>query len=115
MITFEKFGKTIKIRNDDWKKLRERFDATKAKWDGGHYEILMSCPVCDRYMCPDCPFHVFVIEDELGCINFIEKLFKPMHFTPGNEEISWSKNENKLARKQLGQLLKMMDKIEASQ
>jgi len=115
MIAFKEFGKTVKIRNDDWKKMRERFDVDKAWWDGGYYKISTSCPVCDRYVCPNCPFHVFVTKDELGCINFLEKLLKPMHFGAGNEEISWSKSKNKLARKQLGQILKMMDKIEASQ
>lgn len=119
MITFKKFGKTIKIRNNDWKKLKERFDARKAYWDGEQYLILTSCPLCDRYFtrCAECPFWAFKQYGvgSVACVDFLEKLFKRMYLNPGTDGLSWSRHANKLARKQLGQILKMMDKIEASQ
>lgn len=120
MITFKKFGKTIKIRNDDWKKLKERFDANNAKWDRmmEDYRIAEACSLCNRHKtlfgnCGSCPFVVF--DSDSGCLDFFKKLFKLMKFKIGSENVNWSKRSNKLAREQLGQLLKMMDKIEASQ
>jgi len=119
MIKFEKFGKTVKIRNDDWKKLRERLDVKKAGWNKFHdaYRIEADCPLCSRYTCPSCPFYVFKVGGKgvVACVQFLRKLLKPMYINPGSYWIAWSKRINKLARKQLGQLLKMMDKIEASQ
>lgn len=121
MITFEKFGKTIKIRNDDWKKLKKRYDTEKAEWFDAYsvYEIKETCPLCETYhsLCSSCPFGEFDEEndDHSPCVIFMLKLFKEIHFQAGIEEITWSKRQNKLARKQLGQILKMMDKIEASQ
>ena len=119
MITFKKFGETVRIRNDDWKKLRERFDAGKAKWDEfwKRYRINVSCSVCNKYNCPRCPFYVFKFEDTTipGCTQLLGKLFKPLYFKPDRHAVCWSRQANKLARKQLGQILKMMDKIEASQ
>lgn len=115
MITFKKFGKTVKIRNDDWKKLKERFDADRAKWveyrDG--YFISVACSLCKRYQCGNCPFNKFA--DNYGCTEFLDTLFKPRRFKVGGITVSWFKQQNKLARKQLGQILKMMDKIEKSQ
>ena len=120
MITFEKFGKTIKIRNNDWKKLRERFDANKADWNFlmKDYRIFTACSLCNRYKtrfnsCGSCPFTAF--NSDTGCIDFFKKLFKPCMFKVGFRSVNWPKRQNKLARKQLGELQKMMDKIEASQ
>jgi len=118
MIKFEKFGKTIEIRNDDWEKLKERFNLENAEWDslGENYLITGDCPLCIRYDCETCPFSVFLPDkEELSCVEFLRELCKPMYFDPGHHRITWSRQANKLARKQLGQLLKMMDKIEASQ
>ena len=120
MITFKKFGKTVKIRNDDWKKLKERFDAANAKWDYimGDYRISEVCSLCERYKtlfgaCGSCPFVKF--GSDTGCMDFFKKVFKSMRFTVGSLAVHWPKQQNKLARKQLGQLQKMMGKIEASQ
>ena len=120
MITFKKFGKTIKIRNDDWKNLRKRFSADKAKWDRfmKDYRITEECSLCNRYKtifgeCGSCPFTVF--DSDNGCMDFLKKLFKPTKFKVGSMAVHWAKRQNNLARKQLGQLQKMMDKIEASQ
>ena len=120
MITFKKFGETIRIRNDDWEKLKERFDANKAKWNFTmeDYRINKDCSLCNRYKtllgnCGSCPFVVFSSDN--GCMDFFKKLFKPMRFKVGSMAVHWPKQANKLARKQLGQILKMMDKIEASQ
>ena len=120
MIKFEKFGKTIKIRKDDWKKLKERFDANKAKWDFvmEDYRISKDCSLCNRYKtlfgaCGSCPLAVF--GSDTGCMDFLKKIFKPMRFKVGSMAVHWPKRANNLARKQLGQILRMMDKIEASQ
>lgn len=118
MITFKKFGKTIKIRNNDWKKLRERFDVENVEWNSlvENYSIMGDCPLCIRYNCETCPFSVFPPDkEELSCMEFLIELCKPVYFDPGPHGISWSRQANKLARKQLGQLVKMMDKIGASQ
>jgi len=120
MIKFKKFGKEIKIHNYDWKKLRERFDVKNARWDFvmEDYRVGKDCSLCDRYKtlfgsCGSCPFVVF--DRENGCMDFFKKLFNPMRFKVGSMAVHWPKQANKLARKQLGQILKMMDKIEASQ
>ena len=118
MIKFEKFGKTIKIRNDDWKKLKKRFDAKKAEWEAlrEEYFIWMKCSLCEsyRHRCKICPFSEFYA-DENGCIEFLDRLFKPRRFEVGRVSVSWPRQANKIARKQLGQILKIMDEIEASQ
>ena len=121
MIKFEKFGETIKIRNDDWTNLRKRYDVEKAEWDGAWsvHTINETCPLCETYhsLCSSCPFGEFDEEnnDQSGCVVFMLKLFKHLYFDAGLEDVGWSKRNNKLARKQLGQMLKMMDEIEASQ
>ena len=119
MIIFKKFGETIRIRKDDWKKLKKRFDPDIAFWSSlkGEYEIVVDCPLCIRYGCDNCPFQEFETEtdNEVGCIVFLKKVFKPMYFGAGDGRLYWSRDKNKKARKQLTQMQRMMDKIEASQ
>ena len=119
MITFKKFGKTVKIRNDDWRKLRERLDVKKANWGKFPlgYRIEMDCPLCSRYTCPECPFYVFKVMNSGGvaCVEFLKKIFKPLYINPGTYWVGWSRQKNRLARQQLEQIQRMMDKIEASQ
>lgn len=118
MITFEKFGKTVKIRNDDWKNMKQRFDVDNAEWDGESYSISVKCSTCIRhkYRCSGCVFWVFKgNNNSSACLDFLKGFVKPLYFNLGIEEIIWSKRQNKVARKQLGQILKMMDKIEKSQ
>ena len=117
MITFKKFGKEIKIRNDDWKKLKKRFDSDVAFWSSldGEYVISVDCPLCTRYNCETCPFREFETDDEVSCLVFLKKIFKPMYFDAGEERLYWSKDKNKKACKQLAQMQRMMAKIEASQ
>jgi len=117
MIIFKKFGKTIKIRNDDWRKLRERFNPKNAvlNVDSCEYEIKRKCPLCSRYaFCDGCPFDEF---GEYGCISFLERIFpnEEDFDTSDRTKIGWWQNCNKEATKQLTKIQKMMDKIEESQ
>ena len=117
MIIFKKFGETIRIRNDDWKMLKKRFDPDIAFWSSqeNEYEIVVDCPLCDRYVCNFCPLGEFETDDEVSCMVFLKKIFKPMYFDAGEERLCWSRDKNKKARKQLAHMQRMMDKIEASQ
>ena len=117
MITFKKFGETFKIRNDDWKKMKKRFDLDVASWSrlDGEYEIRVDCPLCERYNCDTCPLRGFATENEVSCIVFLSKIFKPMYFGTAEERLCWRRFANKKARKQLDKMRRMMDKIEASQ
>lgn len=117
MITFKKFGKTVKIRNDDWRRLRERFNPKNAVYDGseGRYKIRRKCSLCSRYdKCDGCPLDQF---GDDGCIFFFAKIFRDgINFEHGNvTRIAWDKEDDKKAKKQLNRLQRMMDKIEASQ
>ena len=118
MIVFKKFGKTIKIRNDHWKKLRARFDPENAVLgDDGCYDIERDCPFCDMYLdveCSGCPFEPF---GRTGCIDFIDMVFpKGQLFESGDcTLVWWEEYYDKKARRQLNRLQKMMDKIEAEQ
>ena len=117
MITFKKFGKTIKIKDSHWKRLRERFNPKNAKLNvnKGIYKIRIICPFCKLYSdCVGCPLEVF---GKYGCFTFFERVFRN-----GTEfdqtditTIDWDKCVDKKARNQLIRLQKMMDKIEASQ
>jgi hypothetical protein len=118
MIIFKKFGKTIKIRNDHWKRLRARYNHENAVLDAkeGYYKIRRHCPFCNLYLgCTGCPFDEF--EEEYGCLSFFEQLFRGgTRFDHGLiDMVTWDEWEDKKARKQLSRLQKMMDKIEASQ
>jgi hypothetical protein len=115
MITFKKFGETIKIRGDHWKRLRARYNPEKAKLDDEVYAISVSCPFCNKYSCKKCPFGVF--GDEYGCYTFFERFF-PMGKEFDSDDITqvdWYEEDDKQARRQLARLQRMMDKIEASQ
>ena len=120
MIVFEKFGYTFKIRNDDWKKLRKRFNPDNAILydDLDRYYINANCILCDRYRnnhCIKCPFDAFTLDITTilyGCSIFFGKLFRKQQFSVGTEYISWEKEVDKEARRQLKRLNKIMDKIE---
>ena len=119
MIVFKKFGETIKIRNDHWKRLRARYNPENATLNTkkGYYEIKRMCPFCNVYNdeCDGCPFEEF--GGEYGCLEFFERLFRGgTRFDHGLIDIvTWDEYEDKEARKQLNRLQAMMDKIEASQ
>lgn len=113
MIVFKKFGYTFKIRNDDWKDLRKRFNPKHAVNYGGHWRIKIACSLCERYRgfvtCPGCPFDIL---GEYGCEIFVDKLFRERKFGAGIRFISWNTENNASARKQLRRIQKMMDEIE---
>ena len=119
MIIFKKFGETVSISNRDWKKLRARFNPHNASFKTKYYMVEKACPFCPKYNddnCLDCPLDIFTDGLELGCEIFFNKLFPDRFFvTTEIGEIKWHKEIDLAVRKQLGQLQKMMDKIEASQ
>ena len=119
MIIFQKFGKKIKITNEDWGKLRSRFNPHNAVRKGGKYIIEKGCPFCPKYQptvsceCKGCPLAVFSHESRLGCEKFFDKLFPNLEFNAGDiTELTWWKGCDLKARIQLYKLQRMMDKIE---
>lgn len=115
MITFKMFGFTYEIQDDDWKIIRDRFNLdnaikTGAK-TGAEWRIPTSCSLCDRYdsNCSTCPMQV---TGDKGCSWFFNKLFQIKRFGTGRYSVSWSKECNAIARKQLKRLNQIMDKIE---
>ena len=122
MITFEMFGHKLKIRNDDWKKLRNRFDPDNARFCiyNDKYWIDVYCSLCQRYkdcnICGKCPFEILEKNDAtlgaFGCFVFFDKLFKKRVFVPSEGSVSWSKHDDREARRQLNRMQKIMDKIE---
>ena len=118
MIIFVKFGETIKIRNDHWKRLRARFNPENAvlNEDDERYEIRRTCPFCSAYYeCKGCPLEEF--DGKYGCFPFFEKVFKgDTEFDHDDiTKIYWDEDFDKEARRELHKLQKMMDKIETSQ
>ncbi len=106
MIIFKKFGKTIKIRDNHWKRLRARYNPKDAVFDDENYlyKIKRNCPFCMRYSeCAGCPFEVF---DTEGCITFLERVFPDgTEFESGEiSEVTWDESYDKEARKQLNRL-----------
>lgn len=115
MVVFKKFGYTFRIRNDDWKQLRERFNPKNAVLVNGEgYEIRRYCPLCSRYLkCKGCTFKKLKADIFPGCMNFFSGLYYDKKFnTNQRSEISWDKKNNKQARRQLYRLQRMMDEIE---
>lgn len=116
MIVFERFGHTFKIRNDDWKNLRERFNPKNAvEYDWESLEIQIPCSLCILYdsgrCCRGCPFFSFGNNGN-GCLNFLRKLFREPKFQTGRERLVWNTTNNSLVRRQLNRIQNIMDKIE---
>lgn len=121
MITFEMYGEKLKIRNDDWKKLRKRLNPDNAVLDNelGRYCINVSCSLCDRYQdnyCIKCPFNAFEPAPGAallyGCSVFFGRLFREQRFSVGTSFVSWKIWVDKKARKQLKRLNEIMGEIE---
>ena len=81
-------GKTAKIREDDWRKVCERFDLKNFKKNYGAVNR-SKCPLCKRYKylysCKKCPFYVFeskkaknnlITDCRAGCIVLICEVVK---------------------------------------
>ncbi|GAH20404.1 unnamed protein product [marine sediment metagenome] len=114
MIVFERFGHTFRIRNNDWKKLRERFNPKNAvEYGYKSVEIEIPCSLCMLYDsgrdCHGCPFSSF---GHNGCLDFLRKLFREPKFQTGRERLVWNIANNSLVRRQLNRMQKIMDKIE---
>lgn len=115
MIVFKRYGHTFKIRNDDWKNLRERFNPENVVSQPGecfpdHWKIDIPCSFCCRYHhlgCERCPIQKFG-----GCNKFFDKLFRKTKLKIGTSFVRWEKSVDKKARRQLKRLNKIMDKIE---
>lgn len=119
MIVFTFKGHKISIRNDDWKKLKKRFNVENAKFDTKYadtiYGINVPCPFCDRFegACTSCP----VVREKTGisCRKLPVSFFKKSPLSMGWSSITWHKDFNSKARCQLKAILRRMEKIEASQ
>ncbi|GAG24196.1 unnamed protein product [marine sediment metagenome] len=117
MIVFERFGHTFKVRNDDWKNIRRRFNPDNAKVDDDLklYYISVKCSLCKRYrfifICrEECPFEKLDGKDA-GCTNFIKKILgQIISFGINTSEVCWYVSKKVL--EQFKVLNDFMDKIE---
>ena len=115
MIHFTFRGHKISIRNDDWRKLKERFNAENAERDAyGDYAIKIPCPLCLRYEnCVGCPLENI---NNNGCATILYSIFGRRKFNAGDRDrIWWFGDDNAQARRQLKAILRRMEKIEQSQ
>ena len=112
MIVFERFGYTFKVKNSDWRKLKERFDPKNATQSAlsKMWRIHRDCPLCLRYPgCLGCSF-------EGLCKDFFNRIFRTCKFDAHlATEVSWMHSENFSARRQLNRIQKIMDDIENNQ
>lgn len=125
MIRFERFGKTIKLTNEDWQGIKKRYDLTKAEYDDetGEYYIKIPCSLCKKYQdeaydcSDDCPIMKALGDDSgyYACADLLDSFFKDAKFGSGEEDISWYKSNDKQARRQIKRLNKIMDDIENNQ
>jgi len=126
MIEFKRFGKTVRISNENWKGLRERFNLNYARRYKNTYVIRVDCPLC-RIFKPraqdciskngrTCSFRQFSAGD-VGCIVFFNKLFRNGLLFDGTwrDKILWKAEKDKQVRKQLKRIQKLMDEIEKEQ
>lgn len=116
MIVFKKYGHTFKIRDDDWKNIRERFNPKNAVSQSAyppfvdHWKIGISCSLCHKYHhfnCEGCPINKFG-----GCAEFFSRLFRKSVLKIGTSFVRWEKSVDEKARRQLNRVQKIMDKIE---
>ena len=121
MITFTHKGHKVSIRNDDWGKLRRRFNPDKAKKNrNGDYVIDIPCSLCEKHYsvksaCRECPLDKIGGFGSFGCTNLINSILRRKAFKLGFDDINWDRKENSQARRQLRAILRRMDKIEQNQ
>ena len=122
MINFTFKGHKISIRNDDWRKLKERFNVERAEKDMSGYRIRKLCSICKRYYlrdasdsCENCPFHEIPHSLCEPCMVILNSLFVVNKFESTINYIRWIKCDNRQARRQLKAILRRMEKVEASQ
>jgi len=115
-------GREIRIREDDWRKMTERFDVGRAAYDSlsGYYCIYVDCPLCNRYSrtiieggCGKCPLRIFERLDELGRLNEVgcgivvkeilaEHNFDKLYFDiSGGSLVEWKQVDDPTARDQI--------------
>jgi len=127
MIEFKRYGKTVRISNENWKGLRERFNLNYARRYKNTYVIRVACPLCEifkRYAfqaCVSrngrvCSFKQFST-GHIGCMAFFQKLFRngPPFDGSWKNKISWQAEKDKQVRIQLNRIQKLMDEIEKEQ
>ena len=116
MINFTFKGHKISIRNDDWKKLKERFNPDNVEKRLSYFIINKKCSLCERYHpnsnCRECPFGVL---GRIGCSNLLRSILRKFYFDNGQDYIEWNAEDDAQARRQLKAILRRMEKIEASQ
>lgn len=120
MITFTFKGHKISIRNDDWQKLKDRFNPDNAKKkDDGDYVIDIPCSLCERHRfgpnCGRCPLSKIIEEGDFGCTNLMNSVLRKKVFRLSFNDIDWDRKKNSRARRQLRAILHRMDKIEQNQ
>ncbi len=117
MLVFEKFGHIFKIRNDDWKNIRRRFNPDNAIYHkrARLYLIDIKCSLCEKYRYPragtcskSCPFRKFE-KSKYGCTEFL-CLILGGEFTFGLSIDSLAWYSNVQTREQLKVLNNFMDK-----
>jgi len=118
MINFTFKGHKISIRNDDWRRLKERFNAENANCCSHLYcEIKIKCPLCERFKagCNLCPLGMKNID--MYCGDFMDSFFKfrEQIFDTLPTCVYWEKENDRQARRQLKAILRRMEKIEAEQ
>lgn len=86
----------------------DRFDSKNAtKSIDGRFEIIRTCGLCVNYTdCSYCPFKKLETSKYRGCVKWINKRIEVKVFKLTLEDISWSKINDKQARKQLKELRK---------
>lgn len=120
MIVFKRYEHTFKIRNDDWKDLRERFNYKNAiEICYGSFRTSIPCSLCVRYgknckkrragIMRRCPFSVF---ENSKCEEFFDRIFRKRRFTMGRNYVYWTHPNMSSVRRQLNLIQKIMDKIE---
>jgi len=121
MIKFTFKGYDIAIRNDDWKKLKKRFNPDNAKCNAdGNFAIDIICSLCERYRkntvyCTKCPLDKIAYVEIFGCGEIMASIWRREYLEVSQDYIWWDKRNNKQARRQLRALLRRMEKIEQNQ
>lgn len=128
MIIFKRYGKTLRISNENWKGLRERFNSNYARKYKNTYVIRIDCPLCKIFklhafqVCASkngraCTFKQFSTPGTIGCMAFFQKLFRdgPLFDGGWKDKIYWQAELDISVRKQLKRIQKLMDEVEKEQ
>ena len=119
MITFTHKGCKASIRNDDWKKLKERFNPDNARKVGDFWSMDLPCSLCMRYKddnkCTRCPLSCMEDEFRRGCGSLVKSLFPALAVELFEDGLKWSLKDNRKAHRQLKAIIRRMEKIEQNQ